>query len=165
MGINALLLCAYGFMVFTTNERKLKTLQLHSSLYEQTSEKEEIRLMEKSIADSVETRKFLASYFVTPTDAVSFIGQIEKLGGYANVDLKIDSVTPPLKSNSPFLLSFSAKGEFDNMYRLFSLIGEMPYRIFVKNMTLTKEISSTDQVSSSDLWDGSFTIVLESYLP
>jgi hypothetical protein len=159
--INVLLLGLYGVLYFSIKEKNQKTTEIYSSLYKKASEKEILLSIEKSLASTVDKRKIMETYFVKPAEAVSFIEQIEDLGDYARVEIKLNSVTPPKKKGEVFFLDFSAKGGFENMYRLFSLIDEMPYRVSIKKATLAAQ--APEKNDSAAEWNGSFTVMLESY--
>jgi len=161
-GINILFLGVYGALYYFINQKNKETAEIYSSLYRKVSEKDDLSSLERSLTNSTEKRAILESYFVRQEGAVAFIEQIENLGGYAGVDLKLNSVTPPKKTTDEFLVDFSATGKFENMYKLFALVDEIPYRVYIKKAALS--VLKSDQKNAAPLWSGNFTIVLESYL-
>jgi hypothetical protein len=158
--VNVVFACLYGVLFFSIRQKNAQTTEIYSSLYKKESEKGTLESTAKSLADTVEQRKILDSYFVTPMQAVSFIEKVEKLGGYSNTQMVLSSVTPPKKQGEGLLLGWSASGRFEDIYRLFALIEKMPYRMSVQ----TAIISKAGTENNPERWTGSFSVVLESYL-
>lgn len=158
--VNVLFACLYGLLFFSIRQKNAQTAEIYSSLYKKESEKGALDSTAKSLADTSEQRKILDAYFITPTQAVSFLEKMEKLGGYSNTIIVLKAVTPPKKQGDGLLLDFSASGNFQDVYRLFSLLEEMPYRMMMRTAILSK---SGDE-KNPEQWTGSFSVVLQSYL-
>jgi hypothetical protein len=148
-------------MFFSIWKNNKQTAEIYSSLFKKESEKDALNATERSLVDTVDKRKILDAYFIKPEQAVTFIEQVEKLGVITGTKVTIKSVVSPKKPGESFLLDFSAKGKFEDIYRLFGLIDEMPHKVTVKTAAISQSKNSEQDASE---WTGSFLITLESYL-
>ena len=159
--ITLLFACSYGGLFFFINQKNQQTMEIYSSMNKKESESGSLSITKKSLDDSVSKRKTLETYFITEDQTVSFIEQIEQLGDYSQANVKINSVIPPVKKGENFLLSLSASGKFEDIYRLLNLIEKMPYRVTIGKVSLIKK---ENEIDIANQWIGSFTIYLESYV-
>ncbi|MCX6736375.1 MAG: type 4a pilus biogenesis protein PilO [Candidatus Parcubacteria bacterium] len=159
--VDAILFFLYLGLFFATHWRNTQTQEIYASFYQQTSDAETLKRLESSLSDTEKQRALLNEHLITPSQTLTFIEQIESLGKQSLADVQVTSVASPKKKGEPFLLEFTASGGFENIYRLFSLVEEMPYRVTIRKVNLLANPPSNELPSS---WRASFTIVLDSYL-
>jgi len=160
--IDIVLVLIYGGLFFIVRQKNAQTAEIYSSLYRRASDEGALTRLEKTLADTEKQRALLDGYLVTSTETLSFIEQVEDLGKKSLTDVKVTSLSSPKKSGDPFLLDFTAQGEFGNISRLFSLVESMPFRISIKKANIAA-IPQDKGATTASLWQASFTIVLESY--
>ncbi len=159
--VDAILFLLYIGLSFSVYWRNTQTEEIYASSYQRTSDAETLKRMEKSLSDTEKQRVLLGEHLITPAQTLTFIEQIESLGKQSVADVQVTSILSPKKKGEPFLLEFTASGRFENIYRLFSLVEEMPYRVTIRKVTLSANPPSSGTASS---WRASFTLVLDSYL-
>jgi hypothetical protein len=153
-----LLLGVYGYLFFMTNAKTEKTTALYLASRQAASDKEKIHALERMLKETEKERARLSEYFVTKTNAVTFIEQIEKIGKNADVDLTVNSVSGETKDSGAIALNFSATGSFSALYRLIALVESMPYKATLKKTDMQR----SDQKEKA-AWKGNFTVMLESF--
>jgi hypothetical protein len=158
--IDVALALSYGGLFFMVQQKNAQTSEIYSTLNRRASDKGALSRLEKSLADTEQQRALLSNYLITPEQTLSFIEQIESLGKKSLTDVKVTSVSSPKKTGDPFLLDFTAQGKFEDIYRLFSLLEEIPFRISIKNAAIAVD---TQAKQTPPLWNATFTIVLDSY--
>ncbi|MFA5831539.1 MAG: hypothetical protein WC878_06965 [Candidatus Paceibacterota bacterium] len=154
------LISLYGLLFFTVKQTNVQTAEIYSSLYRRASDKGILLRLEKTLKETASQRALLDDYLVTPSETLTFIEQIEDLGKKSQTDVLVTSLSNPKKKGDPFLLDFTARGSFQNMNRLFSLVEAMPFRVSIKEISLSAEEKEKE---SAPIWNASFKIVLESY--
>lgn len=121
-----------------------------------------LRSIQKIVKDTEEQRGQINIYFVGDDEIVKFIETVELLGVLADADVEINSVNIEERrreegeENDEFLqLTFSATGEWNEVFYFFSLVELLPYNIEVKRASF--ESGSKEK---SGIWNGSFGITV-----
>ncbi len=153
---DVVLALVYGVLFFNVNKKNAETAITYSTVYRRTSDETAFIRNKKTLADTEQQRSLLDAYVVTPEKSLSFIEQIENLGKITFTEVQVISLSNPKKAGDLFSLDFTAEGKFENVFRLFSLIEEMPFRLSLKRASMTAN-------TQDETWKGSFTIVLYSY--
>ncbi len=159
--VDAILFLLYVGLFFAVYRKNTQTQEIYASFYQRTSDAEVLKRMERSLFETEKQRALLDEHLITPTQTLVFIEQVESLGKQSHTDVQVTSITSPKKKGEPFLLEFNASGGFENIYRLFSLVEEMPYRVTIRKANLVANPGGNGTTSS---WRASFVIVLDSYL-
>lgn len=158
---DVVLLGAYGYLLSVVNTKNLETADLYTASHQAASGQEKILGLGRILKDTEKDRNKLSEYFVTKTNPVAFIEQIEKIGKNAGVDLVVSTVSDTTKDNGGIQLSFSATGSFSSVYRLIALVESMPYKVTLRKADVQM---SGDQKDASGTWKGNFTVMLESFV-
>lgn len=154
--VDILFLGVYGYLFYVVDSKNRETAALYTASHQAASDKEKIQGLERTLKETEKERNNLSGYFVTKTNAVTFIEQIEKIGKNANVSLTVNSVSDDVKDNGAIQLNFSAVGSFPDMYRLIALVESMPYKVTLKKANVLRVV---DQA----VWRGDFVVKLESF--
>lgn len=158
--VDVVLLCVYGYLFFVITDKNKETAALYLTSHQQSSDKEKIQGLARMLKESENDRKKLSEYFVTKTNAVAFIEQIEKIGKDVGVGLTVNSVSDAAKDKGSIELSFSATGSFPDMYRLIALVESMPYKVTLKKMDMQRAGDLKEGIS----WKGNFAVVLDGFV-
>lgn len=153
---DSMLLGVYGYLYFVADSKNTETSAFYIASHQAVSDKERIHELERTLKDTENERNKISEYFVTKTNAVTFIEQIEKVGKNAGVDLTVNSVSDEAKDAGAIQLSFSAAGSFPDIYRLVALVESMPYKVTLKKANISRAGDQT-------LWKGDFTVKMESF--
>jgi len=156
LAVDIVLALIYGGLFFAVRQKNAETSLAHSSVYRQASDENAFTRLEKNIADTEKQRTLLDDHIITSSETLLFIEQIEDLGKKTFANVHVVSLSNPKKAGDPFSLDFTAEGKFENVYRLFSLIEEMPFRLSLKMVNMTANAQEMK-------WNGSFTVTLDSY--
>lgn len=160
--IDAILFGVYGYLYYVVDSKNKETAALYIVSHQAASEKEKIQGLIRTLKDTEKDRNKLSGYFVTKINAVTFIEQIEKIGKDAGIDLSVNSVSDGAKDSGTIQLSFSAAGNFPDMYRLIALIESMPYKATLKKVDVQ---AASDSKEGGKNWKGNFIVSLESFAP
>jgi Tfp pilus assembly protein PilO len=158
--INIVLFGMYGYLFYVVNDKNKETAVLYAASHQQAADKEKIQGLERTLKDTAKDRDSISKYFVSKTNAVTFIEQIEKVGKSANVVLSVNTVSDDAKDMGGIQLSFSATGGFSDIYRLIALVESLPYKVTLKKTDIQKTEERKEGVA---VWKGNFTVMLESF--
>jgi len=116
--------------------------------------REDIKSLERTLK-SIEKEKFsFESHFADGSDIVPFLNTIEKSAGAVGADLEITSVDAPGDAEALFLEA-KAKGSFESLYKLLSLLENSPYELELHYAYLNRPgtgSSSSDPLKASQ-WE------------
>lgn len=132
-------------------------MELYAASHQQTSDKEKTKELARMLKETEKDRNKLSEYFITKTNAVTFIEQVEKIGKDIGVNLSTNAIADGAKDSGAIEFSFSATGSFRNIYQLIALIESMPYKATIKKADIQK---MSDQNESSGKWKGNFIMML-----
>ena len=129
---------------------------------------------EKSLAsllDSIKKeRGAIESVFLKEDDLVRLVKGLESIGESSGVSLKISAISAEKNSASKPVISFSAKGAFEQLFQYLYFLENLPYLITIdkvsfQNMETGDEMAqaSNKKINSTPVWQALFSIQLESY--
>lgn len=160
--INIVLFGMYGYLLYVVNDKNKETAVLYAASHQQAADKEKIQGLERTLKDTARDRDSISKYFVSKTNAVTFIEQIENVGKSANVILSVNTVSDEAKDVGGIQLSFSATGGFSDIYRLIALVESLPYKVTLKKTDIQKV---DERKEGNAVWKGNFVVTLESFTP
>ena len=119
-----------------------------------------LKVLENFLSDTGPQREVIASGFVSESELIDFIEDLEGSGRDVGAEVKVESATFS-SSGQGSVPSFrlQASGSFDSIFKLMLVLENLPYEIDFEDLSLTK--SSTEGKVS--LWNGVFIIKLLSY--
>jgi len=159
LGFLIVVIVVYGLLfraMQKSNERIVKYKQeIVQSENRELHQKSLVALVE-DIGPSVEK---LDSYYVSADGVVSFIEMLEKLGTSSGVAVSIDSVmvgdqggvspdTTASSTTEKLRLSVSFTGSWKNDIHFETLLENLPYNVFIKNLNLSTSFENTTAFST-----------------
>ena len=135
---------------------------------------EKKKVDEKSLAiflDGVKNeRGLIESVFLKENDLIRLIKGLESIGESSGVSLKISAISTEKGETSKPVISFSAQGEFEHIFKYLYFLENLPYLITIdkvsfQNTEANSEIAQADnkKINSTPVWQALFSIKLESY--
>ena len=129
---------------------------------------------EKTLAlflDSVKNEKeLIESVFLKEDDLIRLIKGLESIGESSGVSLKISAISTEKGAASKPVISFSAQGEFEQIFKYLYFLENLPYLITIdkvsfQNTEVNSAIAQADnkKTNSTSVWQALFSIKLESY--
>ncbi len=131
----------------------------------ESSKRNEIKVLNNSVATIEEERKKLETHFAQSSDIVPFLDAIEELAHQAGVKGEVTSVDL-LKDHAGLGIGLKVLGTFNNLYRLLTLLENSPYELEVKDMDMHRDTTTSGAGSkniSAPNWGATFTIKLLSF--
>lgn len=112
----------------------------------------------------------IESVFLKEDDLIRLIKGLESIGESSGVSLKISAISTEKGESSKPVISFSAQGEFEQVFKYFYFLENLPYLITIdkvsfQNTEANGEIAQADnkKTNSTPVWQALFSIKLESY--
>ena len=130
------------------------------------NEKSLIRLLEgvKKEKEAIE------AVFLKEDDLVRLIKGLESTGESSGVSLKISAISAEKKKSSKPVISFSAQGTFEQLFKYLYLLENLPYLITINKISFQKEEDGKEIAQENNKknglvpsWQALFSIQLESY--
>jgi len=161
VGINVIAILLYGALFYVVEKERSGGQEVLARVEEALLVREEAQSLKHLMVDTQSARDQLDSYFVNSEDVVSFIEEMESLGSRAGVSLDLSSVSVDKEANSLFL-QFNTRGSWGQTAYFLALLETFPRKIRTERISLNKANAAEEE--SGLVWQGSFTIVLESFV-
>ncbi len=151
-----LILIGFYFFVFSAIKKKSEgTSSAYISLNEYLSKEGKINILKSAIKKTTTDRVNLEKYFINIDDIPVFTKKIESLSSVAGVDsIVINSLS---KKDNVLLLNFEAKGKFENIIYLEQLVENLPFRVNVNKLYVSK-IANVVKGQSITNWEGLYSV-------
>ncbi|MDE2399536.1 MAG: hypothetical protein KGL67_00780 [Patescibacteria group bacterium] len=141
------------------NLNNQKATMSTTELENETSRRNEVKLLNDSIEVIKEDKSLLETHFAQSSDVVPFLDTIEALGPMVGVKAQTTSVDI-LKDNTGLVVKISASGDFKNIYKFLTLLENSPYELEITSMDLQKEASTIVPVDPTAPQDSKPVIAL-----
>lgn len=160
------LLALYSYVFLDIKSKNEHTALLSEEIATMTREQGELDNLKKTVAFTETQRSELSTHFVDGSNPAPFLDAIEKLGTPSGAVVTITSVEQP-KQGSSLLVSFLATGNFDSIYRLVRLLENVPYKIKIEKVFLSKNPSAQvdAKIPARQEWTANITFTLISFIP
>lgn len=159
-------LCVFAF-IFTYKKINLNNQLAEQSLIDwqnETTRRDEIKLLNKSIKTIQSEKESLEMHFAKSTDVVPFLDTIEKLGTEVGAKAEVVSVNI-LEDKSGLLVRMKAIGTFDSVYRLLTLLENSPYELEFVSADINNPGASLSETSEGGTkWTANFELKLLSFI-
>lgn len=146
-------LFAFTHSRISENKRAADAYSLRSQ--EEVQNQEETRALEKLIRNVENERLELESHFVSASNVVPFLNELEKIALSAGARAELSEVEVAGDS-SGLLVQIKAEGSFEGVYKYLLLLENAPYELEIISVRLSAEGES---------WVGNFRVKLLSFLP
>ena len=156
----ATVLAVYVFLFLDIRDKNREVFLILNEADIEAREDLRLRSIQDVVNDTEEQRGQLNVYFVDDDKIVEFIETIEELGSFTGAEVEVTAVNIEEKvgesgENDEFLqLTFSAKGDWDEVFYLFSLVELLPYKIEVRRASF----ESSSSKGKLGVWSGTFNI-------
>lgn len=115
-------------------------------------------------------RETIESVFLKEDDLIRLIKGLESIGESSGVSLKISAISAEKKKSSKPVISFSAQGTFEQLFKYMYFLENLPYFITINKVSFQNEEDSNESAqvnnkkgSAAPGWQALFSIQLESY--
>lgn len=115
-------------------------------------------------------RETIESVFLKEDDIIRLIKGLESIGESSGVSLKISAISTEKKATSKPIISFSAQGTFEQLFKYMYFLENLPYFITINKVSFQNEKDGNESVqvnnkksSVAPSWQALFSIQLESY--
>lgn len=160
----------FFFLYKQINLNNEKALQSSIDFENETSRREEVKLLNNSIEGIKEDRASLTRHFAHSSDIVPFLDTIESLA--PQVGAKAETVSVDiLPDNAGLMVRLNVSGSFKSVYKFLTLLENSPYELEVVALDIQREASgeidpTLEIVLPQDpKWQGVFAIKLLSFIP
>ncbi|MDD5032920.1 MAG: hypothetical protein PHC85_02280 [Candidatus Pacebacteria bacterium] len=155
--LNMALVSAIYFLLSAEYKKKAKVDELKTSILINEKRIENTKRLEDQLAEAKEEKEKIESVFLDKDNLIKFIQELESLAKIANVDMEMKSVEMGFGSvgAKPFF-SFTAAGDFSDIYRFLVLIENDPYQIKISRLQLQNLVEGKK-------WEAGFSVRLLSF--
>lgn len=161
----------FYFIYAQININNEKASQSLADIKNESTRREEIRLINQSIDRIKQDRDLIGTHFAQASDIVPFLNTIEALAPSVGAKAETSSVDL-LKDDSGLVVKINVVGNFDSIYKFLMLLENSPYELDFISVIIQKDAagvpSSTDVAPitpSKDVkWQAVFTIKLLSFI-
>jgi hypothetical protein len=136
------------FFVKKIADKNAETSIVLRTLDDQIKEKENRTLLEKKVAEAKAIHSKISAYLVDANTIDTFVDTIEALGHDTKTDVAVTNVIPLPGSANSLSIKVSAKGQFADIVKMFSLLENLPYAIDIKSVYLNQDVLSPAKVDS-----------------
>ncbi len=132
-----------GLFLFLINVIKNKNKHIsaaNTTLQEKIEEKDNIKTLEKKIAELGDTHKQVSSYLVDTSSVDIFVEYLERLGDSSNVALFVKSVETPKGEKNKLTFNIEMNGNFPDITKVISILENSPYSLNINSLYINKII-------------------------
>lgn len=165
------LVSAGWFYVFSkiSSERK-SILELRKNILRSEKKNADEKSLARFLDGVKNERGLIESVFLGEEDLIRLIKGLESIGESSGVSLKISAISAENKTASKPVISFSAKGTFEQLFKYLYFLENIPYFITINKVSFQNEENGRESAQGKnkkiDLipsWQALFSIQLESY--
>lgn len=165
-----LALAGWFYALSKISSEKKAILELRKNIMrgekKNTDEKSLVRFL-----DGVKNeRSLIESVFLREDDLIRLIKGLESIGESSGVFLKISAISAEKNAASKPVISFAAKGTFEQLFKYFYFLENLPYLITINKVSFQNEETGGEivpaggkKIISAPVWQALFNIQLESY--
>lgn len=163
----ALLLLSFFVFIFIykniqENNQTFDTKE--AELQQETSKKEELRSLARSLKMVEPERALLESHFIQSSDVVPFLDTVEKLALQVKAIAEVTSVDIS-PNNTSLNVGVKATGTFESIYKFLTLLENSPYQLEIVSMgMLTNDSGGATEKTGTKEWSAVFKIKLLSFI-
>lgn len=150
------------FLYTKIQNNRVGTIDVFSTWNKEYQKKEEIKLLNDFLRDTIEQRAMLNSHFAQSSNAVSFLDMIEDLGSKVNAKAEVLVIDVP-QDNTGLYVGIKTSGSFEAVYKFIKLLENSPYEIEIIFMDMSRGSFSSDSKQSFP-WTVNLKIKLLSFI-
>ena len=154
---NLIAVSLYLYALITIQQKSQDASTLTADIATLTAQKENLRSVQKNVADTFLVRNELDGYFIPQDGVVQFLNLLQSLGTEKHLTLKVTSVGIDAAPLSPDMLeevvaNLEISGAWSDVSNFAALVELMPYKVYIKSVDLEKDGLSIPS------WKGLLTI-------
>lgn len=153
------------YQVTMNNQKVYETRQ--TEWQNETSRREEVKMLERSIQEIKSERTLLESHFAYGSNVVPFLDTLERLSRQAGAaSEEIVSVDLP-KDENVLAVAMKTEGSFEALYKFMILLENSPYELEFLSVDMKRQTAqaSSDAATGSPQWEMMLGIKLLSFAP
>ena len=159
------------FYVFSKISSEIKAiLELRKNILRNEKKNTDEKSLARFLSGIKEEKKLVESVFLKEDDLIRLIKGLESIGESSGASLKISAISAEKKTSSKPVISFSAKGTFEQLFRYLYFLENLPYLITINKVSFQNEEDGNESAQGNNKksatvpsWQASFSIQLESY--
>jgi hypothetical protein len=124
-------------------------------------QREDTKLLNNFLKNTVEERKLLDSHFAKSSDVVPFLDLLESMASNVGAKAEVLVINVP-NDNTGLYVEARATGSFESLYKFIKLLENSPYETEVTYMNMSK--ASSGDVQSASGWTINLKIKLISFI-
>lgn len=128
---------AYGFVYSTVASKSAVVAELDVQIKTKEETAGRVALARAALSEIAGNEKTMRSYFISESDVVGFISELESIGKSLNASVSVTSVAnAPENVHESIALALTLKGSFDSVMRTAGTIEYSAYDIRAKSLSL-----------------------------
>ncbi len=155
----------YFFLWHTTVRKGADTALLSAKILEEERKLNDSASLKKAVRAVEDKREELSKHFLGGDNVIPSLEFFETLGRESVTDFSISDVMVDKSIGNRLVISFTAIGQFENVYLFLKKIESAPYQISFKNISLSDQtIPATEKIPEHKAWNMSGSIIVESFI-
>jgi Tfp pilus assembly protein PilO len=151
----------YGFWYSTIGAKSAESAVLSGEIETKHEDATRLKAAKLALTDVAKSEAVIDSHFVSTSDVVSYIEELQTTGSTLGTDVTIASVSADTDSAHPTLaLSLQIDGSFANVVRTLGAIEYSPYYVTVQNLALLKNASTGAATSTTASWAATVSLTV-----
>lgn len=127
----------YGFFYSTVASKSARVAELDKQIKTKEETVGRIAIARAALGEIAGNEKTMRSYFISESDVVGFIGELESIGKSLNTSVSVTSVAnAPENVHESIALTLTLNGSFDSVMRTAGAIEYSAYDIRVNSLSL-----------------------------
>lgn len=169
--ISVFLVLAGWFYIFSKiSSEKKEILELRKNILHREKKNTDEKSLARFLDGVKNERSLIESVFLKEDDLIRLIKGLESIGESSGVSLKISAISAEKNAASKPVVSFSAEGTFEQLFKYLYFLENLPYFITINKISFQSEEDGKEivqaggkKIISTPVWKSLFNIQLESY--
>lgn len=163
-------LAGWFYALSKISSEKKAILELRKNILREEKKKTDEKSLARFLDGVKNERVIIESVFLKEDDLIRLIKGLESIGESSGVSLKISAISTEKKADSKPVISFTAKGTFEQLFKYLYFLENLPYLITINNVSFQNEETgrvgaqeNSKKNGATPVWKALFNIQLESY--
>jgi Tfp pilus assembly protein PilO len=130
-----------GYAYVTVRAQRSEAVSLRTTLAEQTSKQAAARTVRETIAATTDTRQTLSSFFLTESETISFIAEIESLAAAVGVAVETTAldISKQADSRPELKTGFAVEGSELGVKEFLRAVESLPYHSRLPQVRVSRD--------------------------
>jgi len=148
----------WSYLVYHARQLSALYADTRQTLAEEDAKENFVTITSRNLRETEIARTTLNKFFITVGNEASFLEKIENIATQLDLSVK---VTKFERQDKNLVLDCTAQGNLKNLLRFTHLLELLPYNVGIEAV----KFSISANFDKSNLWDGTYHLVIKSYLP